>query len=447
MKRWALMLTIGLASPAAAQLLGGGLPAGGLGTPLGGVTDTVQRATGSMLGSRQQASDALSQGVASGLGGPLLMADGALRALSPRDLLALRKERLRALVRENRATLDVDDDGNPVRRDAILALALTPDTLEKAKAAGFTLTRVETIDGLDVSTSILAPPHGKPVRKAIEALRALDPGGTYALDAIYEPAHAPLAAMAGALAGGGGATSGNAPLRMGLIDGGVGRHPAFAGIAIEQRGFAGDAKPSGHGTAVASLMVGRSGAFHGAMPGAGLLVADVYGGSASNGSAVAIVRAMSWLAQNGAKVVNISLVGPPNPLLAAGIRALTTKGIRVVAAVGNDGPAAPPQYPASYPDVIAVTGVDAKGKALMEAGKPLHLDYAAPGADMVGAVPGGGWEVLRGTSFAAPLVAATLARVGTPAALAAEAKPGSGRIGRGILCDTCRTPPKAVGLK
>ncbi|MCZ3230200.1 S8 family serine peptidase, partial [Acinetobacter baumannii] len=89
----------------------------------------------------------------------------------------------------------------------------------------------------------------------------------------------------------------------------------------------------------------------------------------------------------------------------------TAKGIRVVAAVGNDGPAAPPQYPASYPDVIAVTGVDAKGKALMEAGKPLHLDYAAPGADMVGAVPGGGWEVLRGTSFAAPLVAATLARV------------------------------------
>lgn len=207
MKGWALMLTIGLASPAAAQLLGGGLPTGGLATPLGGVTDPVQRAAGSLLGSRQQASDALSQGVASGLGGPLLMADGALRALSPRDLLALRKERLRALVRENRATLDVDDDGNPVRRDVILALALTPDTLEKAKAAGFTLTRVETIDGLDVSTSILAPPHGKPVRKAIEALRALDPGGTYALDAIYEPAHAPLAAMAGALAGGGGATS------------------------------------------------------------------------------------------------------------------------------------------------------------------------------------------------------------------------------------------------
>ena len=43
--------------------------------------------------------------------------------------------------------------------------------------------------------------------------------------------------------------------------------------------------------------------------------------------------------------------------------------------------------------------------------------------------------------------AATLARVGTPAALAAEAKPGSGRIGRGIVCDTCRTPPRVVGLK
>lgn len=446
MTRWALMLAIAVASPAAGQLLGGGLPAGGLGTPLGGVPDSVLRSTGNVLGQPQRASDALSQGVASGLGGPLMMADGALRSLSPRDLLALRKERLRALVRENRATLDMDDDGNPVRRDVILALGLAPEALEKAKAAGFTLSRVEAIDGLGISTTVLAPPHGKPVRKAIETLRALDPGGSYALDPIYEPAHAPLAVMAGALAGGG-APAGAGTLRMGLIDGGVGRHPAFAGIAIEQRGFAGDAKPSGHGTAVASLMVGRTGPFHGAAPGDSLLVADVYGGSASNGSAIAIVRAMGWLAQNGAKVVNVSLVGPPNPLLAAGIRALTAKGIRVVAAVGNDGPAAPPQYPASYPDVLAVTGVDARGKALMEAGKPLHLDYAAPGADMVGAVPGGGWEVLRGTSFAAPLVAATLARVGSPAALAAEAKPGSGRVGRGIVCGTCRTPPKAVGLK
>ena len=80
----------------------------------------------------------------------------------------------------------------------------------------------------------------------------------------------------------------------------------------------------------------------------------------------------------------------------------------IVAAVGNDGPAAPPSYPASLPGVIAVTAVDARERALPEAGRALHVDFAAPGADMKGAAPGGGLTVLRGTSYAAPFVAARL---------------------------------------
>ena len=383
-------------------------------------------------------------GIVGGLEGPLTAADGTLRSLSPADLLSLRRERLRSLVRNNRAALDVDDAGNPVRRDAIVALGLSPADLAKAKAAGFGVAKSEAIDGLGLSITTLTPPKGKPARKAIETLRAADPAGHYTLDHIYEPARAPLAPFDGPAAGGGGGGAGG---RLGLIDGGVGNHSAFAGTQIEQRGFAGDPKPSGHGTAVASLMVGNSGAFHGAAPGAALVVADVYGGAAGNGSAVVIARAMGWMAQKGVRVVNISLTGPANPLLAAGIKALQAKWIVVVAAVGNDGPAAPPQYPASYTGVVAVTAVDAKGRALIEAGKPLHLDFAAPGADMVGAVPGNKWEKLRGTSFAAPLVAGRIARVGGVAGLSGEAKPGSGRIGRGIVCGECRTPPKNVGLK
>lgn len=434
MKAWALALTVGIATPVAAQLLGGGsLGGGGLGSAVGGVAGGVLGAPGS------------GTHVVGGLDGPLTAVGDTVRSLAPGDLLTLRKERLRALARDNRATLDVDDQGNPVRRDEILGLDLGADALAKAKAAGFSVARTETADGFSLAITILVPPRGRPARKAIETLRALAPASTYALDHVYEPARAPLAPADGPAAGG--RTLPASGTRIGLIDGGVGRHPAFAGAEIEQRGFAGDARPSGHGTAVASLIVGSSGPFHGAAPGAALLVADVYGGSVANGSALAIVRAMAWLAQNGAKVVNISLVGPPNPLLQAGVRALMARGIPVIAAVGNDGPAAPPQYPASYPGVVAVTGVDARGKALIEAGRPLHLDFAAPGADMAGAVPGGGWEALRGTSFAAPLVTASLARAGSIGALATEARPGIGKIGRGIVCGDCRTQPKAVGLK
>ena len=119
----------------------------------------------------------------------------------------------------------------------------------------------------------------------------------------------------------------------------------------------------------------------------------------------------------------------------------------IVAAVGNDGPAAPPQYPASYAGVVAVTGVDAKGKALTEAGRARHLDFAAPGADLAAALPGRGYSSVRGTSFAAPLAAARLAATGSPARLAAEAQPGKGKVGRGIVCGHCRIAPKAVGAK
>lgn len=414
-------------APGAAQLLGGG---GGLPGAVGGLT-------GGVLGS-----GAAGGRVVGGLQGPLTGIGNTVGSLAPGDLLSSRRERLRALLRDNRATLEGDGAGNPVRRGEVIGIGLSAGAAERLAAAGYRIVGRDSVGG--VAVTVFGAPSGKSARKALAEVKALDPAGTYALDPVYEPARAPLQPAPGPVANSPGAGRG---VKIGLIDGGVGSHPAFAGAAIEQRGFAGEARPSGHGTAVASLIVGNAGPFRGAATGASLFVADVYGGSAGNGSALAIVRAMAWLGEKGVRVVNVSLVGPANPLLEAGVKALRGKGIEVVAAVGNDGPAAPPQYPASYAGVIAVTGVDAKGRALIEAGRALHLDYAAPGADMAGAVPGGGWESLRGTSFAAPLVAARLAMVGDAARLAGEARPGGGKVGRGIVCGDCRVPPRAVGLK
>jgi hypothetical protein len=253
-----------------------------------------------------------------------------------------------------------------------------------------------------------------------------------------------LAPIAGALA----AAQGSGGTRtIGMIDGGVASQPSLAGKSIEQNGFAGSPQPTGHGTAVASLLVGTQGPFRGAATGSQLFVADVYGGDRAAGSATSIVRALGWLSSKHPQVINISLVGPPNRLVQRAIQIVQSRGTEVVAAVGNDGPAAPPQYPASYPGVIAVTAVDAKGRALPEAGKPTHLDFAAPGADMAAALPGNGYTKVRGTSFAAPLAAARLVFAGSPARLAAEAQPGKGRVGRGIVCGVCRIDPRTVGAK
>jgi len=144
-------------------------------------------------------------------------------------------------------------------------------------------------------------------------------------------------------------------------------------------------------------------------------------------------------------LVTVSLVGPPNRAIERAIAGLGARGIMVVAAVGNDGPAAPPQYPASYDGVVAVTAVDARGKALVEAGRPRHLDFAAPGAGLAAALPGKGYASVRGTSFAAPLAAARLAAAGSIGRLAAEARPGKGKVGRGIVCGDCPVAPHSVG--
>ena len=368
----------------------------------------------------------------------------AVARLDSASLLDLRRARLIELVRQNRRELEMDGQGAPVRRGQLVAIDPDPASLAMAARAGFRIIEDAPSASLGLRMVLLGAPRGLDTREALKRLRAAAPSIDADFDHIFEPAGGALVPLGASLAAAPGRVGG---ARIAMVDGGVASHPSMAGAAIEQRGFAGAPQPTGHGTAVASLIVGNHGPFRGAARGASLLVADVYCGSRAAGSASAIVRALDWVASRRPQVANISLVGPPNRLMARAVAALQARGIAVVAAVGNDGPAAPPQYPASYPGVVSVTGVDAKGRALPEAGRARHIDFAAPGADLAAALPGRGYARVRGTSFAAPLVTARLASVGTVEGLAREAKPGKGRVGRGIVCGDCRVPPKAVGAK
>jgi subtilisin family serine protease len=59
--------------------------------------------------------------------------------------------------------------------------------------------------------------------------------------------------------------------------------------------------------------------------------------------------------------------------------------------------------------VIGVTGVDVRDRVLAEAGRGPQVKFAAPGTDLVAARVQGGYVRVRGTSFAAPIVAGLLA--------------------------------------
>lgn len=362
----------------------------------------------------------------------------------PATLLELRRLRLRELIRQHPRELESDGSGQPVRRGVLVALDPDPASLQMAARGGFRIIADNRDVELGIRSVMLAVPRGLSTRNALKRLRKVAPRLQADFDHLYEPAGGALLPFAGTLALNQGGAS---EKRIGVVDGGVASHPSLSGASIEQSGFAGKPQPTGHGTAVASLLVGSQGPFHGAARGSSLFVADVYGGSRAAGSASAIVRALGWLASKRPQVINISLVGPPNRLVQRAVQALRARGIQVVAAVGNDGPAAPPQYPASYPGVVAVTGVDARGRALPEAGKAAHLDFAAPGADMAAALPGQGYAKVRGTSFAAPLATARLALSGSVQRLASEARPGKGRVGRGIVCSSCRIDPRLVRAK
>jgi hypothetical protein len=365
-------------------------------------------------------------GGAGGVLDPVRQAAGGLLA-DAGSLARARIERLADLVRRNRATIERDADGAPARKGEVLLVDPAEADLTATREAGFAPLGRATMAELGLVVERLQVPPGLSLARAEALLRQRLPQATVTADSLHEPAGATVPGGTGAAAP---AASIETPV--GLIDGGAG-----AGLDPLTRGFASGApRASDHGSATASLLAG-----------AGvrrIYLADVYGADPAGGNALAIARALDWLVGAGVRVVSISLVGPDNPVVSRAVAAARRRGAVIVAAVGNDGPAAPPAYPASIPGVLAVTGVDGRNRALIEAGRARHLDYAAPGADMAAMDARGRWQRVRGTSFAAPLVAARAAAAwpggGVTATLDREARPlgPPALYGRGLLCGGCR---------
>lgn len=352
--------------------------------------------------------------------------DSATTPLDTGQLRELRRLRVRELLRRHRDVLEADPHGDLIVRGEVLALAPDAAALAAATGAGFTIAREQSFPELGTRLVVLHVTGD--TARALRRMQALDAAGSYDLNHVYLDSGA-LPGAQRSLADATGDTdraaanpgAPGAVARIGLIDSGVDAgHGAFHGLALHQHGCAGAVVPAAHGTAVASLLVGRTGGFHGAAPGSELYAADVFCGLATGGSVDAVAAAFAWLVAERVPVINVSLVGPANRTLERIVLNVVARGYLVVAAVGNDGPAAPPLYPAAWPGVIGVTAVDTRGRVLPEAERGPQVKFAAPGADMAAARPPHGYALVRGTSFAAPIVAALLA-LELPAADAAAA--------------------------
>ncbi|WP_379993209.1 S8 family serine peptidase [Dactylosporangium matsuzakiense] len=126
-----------------------------------------------------------------------------------------------------------------------------------------------------------------------------------------------------------------------------------------------------------------------------------------------IAEGITWAADHGAKIINLSLGGPgDNAALHDAVTYATNKGALVVVAAGNDGNDTV-QYPAAYPEALAVAATDSTGKLTDFSSYGDWVDVAAPGWEVTSTYPNQSYATGDGTSFSAPLVSGVAALVRT----------------------------------
>lgn len=168
-----------------------------------------------------------------------------------------------------------------------------------------------------------------------------------------------------------------------------------------------------HGTAIAGIISAR-GMTTGVAPNAKLLgvnaLVPVDGGGKAATTAT-LLRGLNWAVGKQADIINLSLAGPRDDMVESGILTAADDGVIVVAAAGNEGPDAPPVYPAAYADVIAVTATDVNDRLYTGANHGSFIDIAAPGVDVLTPSLGHSHLLQTGTSFAAAHVTGIIALI------------------------------------
>lgn len=193
-------------------------------------------------------------------------------------------------------------------------------------------------------------------------------------------------------------------------------HPDLAGQFVADKDFVGNrsAAAEQHGTGIAGVIAAKADnslGIAGIAPEARLMAlracwqADRTDAAGTDMSTICdtltLAKALHYANEHGVQVINMSLSGPPSPLLERLIGIALARAAAVVAAFD---PALPKGgFPASQPGVVAVA--DESLPSL-----PAQV-YAAPGLDVPTTQPGGRWYLMRGSSYAAAHVSGLLALV------------------------------------
>jgi hypothetical protein len=179
-----------------------------------------------------------------------------------------------------------------------------------------------------------------------------------------------------------------------VVDSGSGPHPDLVENLLPGRSIIGtvetqdgrDIDASGHGThvsgiiaAVANNGIGGSGV----APNAKILPIQVLD-QAGQGDARDVAAGVRFAADNGARVINLSLGGATeSSSLTQAITYANDKGVLVVAAAGNGGAADKPKWPASLDLTLAVTAVDQANNATSFDQRGDYIDISAPGTSIL----------------------------------------------------------------
>lgn len=237
-----------------------------------------------------------------------------------------------------------------------------------------------------------------------------------------------LIGSAGAWAGGSGAG-----VRVAIVDTGSGPHPDLN--IVGGASFTGEAggynDGHGHGTHTAGIAAGRANAGRctsGVAYGADILAVRVLT-AVGSGSTDAISQGIIWAADNGAKVISMSLggTGMSQAMNQAGQYA-RDRGVVLVCAAGNSNTSAP-SYPAAYSWCISVAASGAADALASFTNYGSTVDVAAPGENILSTLRTGGYGQMSGTSMAAPVVSGVAALL---VGRGASAQAVYDAIGRGV---------------